>query len=78
MWKIKVVFSCFYHCIFDKPVCYLVEQLIYAFSKQVKYCLFLQCFDMFFEQTKEIVYQKWNRALLADLIWAGGQNVLFC
>ena len=40
-----------------------------AFSEQVKYCLFLQCFDMFVEtkenQTKEIMYKKWNRALLA-------------
>ena len=49
-----------------------------AFSERVKYCLYLQCFDMFVEQTKEIMYQKWKRALLADLIWTCGQHVLFC
>ena len=27
------------------------------------------CFDMLVEQTKEIMYQKWNGVFLADLIW---------
>ena len=31
----------------------------------------------FVEQTKEIMYWKWNKALLADLIWTCGQHVLF-
>ena len=31
---------------------------------------------MFVEQTKEIMYQKWNMALLADLIWTCDQHVL--
>ena len=76
IWKIE--FSCFYRSIFVALFCYLVEQPIHAFSEQVNYCLFLQCFDMHVEKTKEIMYQKWNRALLADLIWTCGQHVLFC
>ena len=61
--RLKQFFSCFYHSIFDAPFCYIAEKPIHTFSEQVKYCLFLQCFDMFVEQTKEIMYQKWNRAL---------------
>ena len=67
IWKIVEVFHLFLLPIFDAPFCYLVEQPIHAFSEQVKYCLFLQCFDLFVEQTKEIMYQKWNRALLVWL-----------
>ena len=55
--RFKQFFSCFYRSIFDAPFCYLVKQPIHAFSEQVTYCLFqsfLQCFDMFVEQTKEI------------------------
>ena len=57
--------SVFIAPIFDTQFCYFVEQPIYAFSEHVKYCSFLQCFVTFFEQTKEIVYWKWNTALLA-------------
>ena len=32
---------------------------------------------MFFEQTKEIIYWKWNTALLVDLIWICDKHVLF-
>ena len=71
-------FSCFYHFIFVAVFCYLVEEPIHAFCEQVKYCLFLHCFDMLVEKTKELMYQKWNRALLVDLIWTCGQHVLFC
>ena len=59
--------------------CYLVEYPIHACSEQVKCCLFLQCFDVFVDQAKEIMmYWKWNTALLADLIWTCGQHLLFC
>ena len=77
---LKQFFSCFYHSIFDATVCYLLESLIHALREQVKYCLFqlfLQCFEIFVEQTKEIMYRKWNTAFLADLIWTCGQYVLF-
>ena len=75
--RLKQFFHCIYHFIFNAPFCNLVEQPIHTFSKQVKYCLFLHCFDMFVEVTKEIIYRKWNTALLVDLIWACGQHVLF-
>ena len=79
-WKIEAVFRCFYLYIFDAPFFYLLEKPIHAFSEQVKYCLCLQCFDIFVEQTKEIMYWKcqWNTALLADMIWTCGQLFLFC
>ena len=32
---------------------------------------------MFVEYTKQVMYRKWNTALLADLIWTCGQHVLF-
>ena len=38
--RLKQFFSCFSSSIYDAPFCYLVEYPIYAFSKQVKYCLF--------------------------------------
>ena len=43
--------------------CYLVDYPNHAFSEQVKYCFFLQYFDMFVEQTKEIMFQKWKTVL---------------
>ena len=55
-----------FHALF----CDVVELPIHAFSEQVKYCLYLQRFGIFVEQTKEIMYWKWNTALLhgrADL-----------
>ena len=55
--RLKPFFSCFYRSIFDAPFCYLVEWPIPAFSEQVKYCLCLQCFDIFVEQTEDIMYQ---------------------
>ena len=59
--RLKQFFSCFYHSICDAPFCYLVEYPIHALSKQVK---------CFVEQTKEIMYRKWNTALVADLdLW---------
>ena len=76
--RLKQFFTGFYRFTFDALFCYLVEQPIHAFTEQMKYCLFFQCFDMFVEQTKEIMYQKWNMALLADLIWTCGHHVLFC
>ena len=42
------------------PFYYLVEMPICAFSEQVKYSLFLQCFDSFVEQTKGKMHRKWN------------------
>ena len=66
--KLKQFFSCFYHSISDAPFCYLVEQPIHALSEQMKYCIFLQCFDIFVEQPREIMHWKWNTALLADMI----------
>ena len=33
--------------------------------------------DIFAEQLREIMYFKWDTALLADLIWTCGQHVLF-
>ena len=66
--RLKQFFNCFYHSIFVARFCYLVEYPIHAFNEQVKYCLFLQCYDMLVEKTKEVMYQKCHRALLADLI----------
>ena len=48
----------------------------YAFSEQVKYCLFLQGFRHFVEQTSEIFDRKWNTGLLEDLFWIFGQYVI--
>ena len=39
--------------------------------------VFLAMFRHFVEQTKEIMYWKWNMILLADLLWTWGQHVLF-
>ena len=71
--KTEAVFQWFYCSIFDTPFCYFLEQPIHAFREQVTYCLFqsfLKCFDIFLEQTKEIMYWKWNTALT-------GWHVLF-
>ena len=76
IWKIEAVF----HLFSSLHICCTILLscgIAHAFSEQVKYCLFLHCFDMLVENTKEIMYQKWNRTLLADLIWTGGQHVLF-
>ena len=75
--RLKQFSRCFYCSIFDVPFCYLVEKTIHVFSEQVKNCLFLKNFDMFVEQTKAIMYRKWNMALPANLIWTCGQHVLF-
>ena len=74
--RLKQFFSCFYGTIFDALFCYLVEQPIHAFNVQVKYCLFLHCFDIFVKETKEMC-RTWNMALLADLILTCGQHVFF-
>ena len=56
--------------LWNRPYKHLVKSEIVLIS------MFLQCFDMFIEQTRQIMYQKWNKALLADLIWTCGLHVL--
>ena len=41
------------------------------------HCRITWVYNKFVEQTKEIMYQKWKTAFLADLIWTCGQHVLF-
>ena len=75
IWVIEAVFQLLLSVHIYHSFLLLCGIVFHGFSEQVKYCIFLQCFDMFVE---EIMYWKWNMALLALLIWTFGQHVLFC